>query len=102
MFRPILISSMRNVGQIGQCTFTIQQLASKFSGTPHPGCFMKTLKVRLEMTKTAQKLHSKFNMADFLLGLGYGTHRLLSKPGDVTSAYQMSFIYVKFKRGGFD
>ena len=41
-------------------------------------------------------------MADFLLGLGYEAHMLFCKSGYVTSAYQISFIYVKFKGGGFD
>lgn len=49
----------------------------------------------LEIAKTAQKLHSKFIMADFLLDL-----RLFSMSADVISAYQISSTSSKGK--GFD
>lgn len=41
-------------------------------------------------------------MADILLDLGYDSKRLLLKSGDVSSAYQISYIYVKVQDGGFD
>ena len=47
----------------------------------------------------ALKSHSKYKMADFLLGLGYTPKRLLFKSWDDTSIYQISSIYVKFKEG---
>ena len=41
-------------------------------------------------------------MADFLLDLGYGSERLFFQSEDVTSAYQVSYIYIKFKGWGSD
>jgi len=41
-------------------------------------------------------------MADFLLDLGYSSKRLICKSGQITYAYQISFIYVKVKGGGFN
>ena len=49
-----------------------------------------------------KKMQSRFKMADFLLHLEYGSKRLFFISGDVTSANQIPYIYVKFKGGGFD
>ena len=54
------------------------------------------------MAKTAPKFHSKFKMADFLLGLGYGSKRLFCTSWPDTCVYQISLIYVKVKGGGID
>ena len=43
-----------------------------------------------------KKFHSKFKVGDILLDLGYDSKRFVFKSGDVSSAYQISFIHIQF------